>query len=63
MSELESLLNKMVEHRRNNKDLSQTVTVSLDLDTDYDTLRISDKVGNAYQHNSYAECSGHLFTE
>ena len=40
-----------------------TVTIDLDYDTDWQTLRISDKVGNAYQHNSYAECNGHRFTE
>lgn len=62
-SELESLLSKMKEHRQNNNALGYTVTIDLDYDTDWQTLRISDKVGNAYQHNSYAECNGHRFTE
>lgn len=63
ISELESLLNKMVEHRQNDKDLGQTVTIDLDFDTDWKTLRISDKADNAYQHSSYGECDGHRFTE
>lgn len=63
MSELESLLNKMIEHRQNNKDLAQTATIDLDYDTDWETLRLSDKVGNARQHSNYAECDGLSFTE
>lgn len=63
ISELESLLSKMTEHKENNGTLGNTVTIDLDYDTDWQTLRFSDKVGNAYQHNSYAECNGHRFTE
>lgn len=63
ISELESLLSKMKEHKEKNDSLGNTVTIDLDFDSDWQTLRISDKVGNAYQHNSYAEYNGHRFTE
>lgn len=63
IQELESLLSKMKEHKEHNRDLSNTATIDLDYDSDWNTLRISDSVGNAYQHSSYAECVGHKFTE
>lgn len=61
--ELESLLSKMKEHRENNSDLSTSATIDLDFDTDWGTLVISNGIGNAYQHSSYAECNGLKFTE
>lgn len=63
VKELESLLSKIQEHKRNNPDLDSTVTIELDFDTDWNSLRLSDNAGNAYQHSGYVECDGLKFTE
>nr|DAZ61887.1 MAG TPA: hypothetical protein [Caudoviricetes sp.] len=62
IDEMESLFQKMRENRLRNETLSSRVTVDLDYDTDYETLRIADHSDNAYQYNSYGECNGKRFT-
>lgn len=62
IEEMESILRKMHEHRAQNDSLSARVTLDLDYDTDYETLRIADRRDNAYQYNSYYECNGKRFT-
>lgn len=62
IEEMESLLRKMQENRQCNQTLSTQVSIDLDFDTDYETLRIADHADNAYQYNAYGECFGKRFT-
>lgn len=62
IEEMESILRKMDENRRQDDSLSARVTLNLEYDTDYETLRVADRRDNAYQYNSYYECNGKRFT-
>ena len=71
IDEMESILRKMHENRQRNGTLSSRVTIDLDFDTDYETLRVADHSDNVYQYNSYGiyffrvsygECNGKRFT-
>ena len=62
ISQLEDLISMMKEHKSNNPDLSSSAIINLDYDTDMNSLVISDRIGNAKQFSSYAECNGHSFT-
>ena len=62
IDEMESILRKMHENRQRNGTLSSRVTIDLDFDTDYETLRVADYSDNVYQYNSYGECNGKRFT-
>lgn len=61
-TELERLLSAISDNQKWLPDLNDTVTISLDFDTDTKSLRISKTQYQCLQHSKWSECASHNFT-